>query len=85
MQRHKVRFVAKGFHQTLCIDFYETFSSVIKVLTIRVVLTVVVSYGWDIKQQDINNAFLNDKLEELVYMSQPEGFVTQNILHIYAS
>ena len=75
IQRYKARLVAKGFQQTAGIDFNETFSPVIKPCTIRVIFTLAASYGWDIQQLDINNAFLNGDLQEEVFMSQPEGFV----------
>lgn len=65
--------VAKGF-QNPSIDFLETFSPIVKASTIRVVLIVAASLGWQVRQLDINNAFLNEKLQETVYMSQPESF-----------
>lgn len=46
--KHKARLVAKGFLQTPGIDFAETFSPVIKAPTIRVLFSLVVTYGWDI-------------------------------------
>ena len=57
IQHYKARLVAKGFQQTAGIDFTETFSPVIKPCTIRVILTLVASYNWDIQQIDINNDF----------------------------
>ena len=75
VERYKARLVAKGFHETPDIYFKETFSLVVKVATIRMVLTMVVSRNWDIRQLDVNNAFLNGTLEEEVYMAQPEGYV----------
>uniref|UniRef100_A0A803P2C3 Reverse transcriptase Ty1/copia-type domain-containing protein n=1 Tax=Cannabis sativa TaxID=3483 RepID=A0A803P2C3_CANSA len=78
VQRLKTRLVAKGFHEIPGLNFGETFSPVIKPSTIRVVLFVAVSKGWKIKQLDINNAFPNGKLEEVVYMVKPQGFVDKD-------
>ncbi|MDV3146697.1 MAG: reverse transcriptase domain-containing protein [Sweet potato little leaf phytoplasma] len=66
IQRYKARLVAKGFHQTPGIDFFETFSPVVKASTIRVVLTLAVHYGWSLRQLDFNNAFLNGSRDEHV-------------------
>jgi hypothetical protein len=73
--KHKARLVAKGFHQTPGIDFQDTFSPVIKAMTIRIIFSLAVTFNWDVQQVDINNAFLNGDLTEDVYMEQPHGFV----------
>ena len=75
IQRFKARLVAKGFQQNPEIDYLETFSPVIKSSTIRVVLSLAITYGWDIQQVDVNNAFLNGELSETVFMTQPQGFI----------
>ena len=72
--RYKVRLVAKGFHQTAGINFNETFSLVAKSPTIIIVLNLAVMNNWDIKQVDMNNAFLHGELCEEVFISQPKGF-----------
>jgi histone deacetylase 1/2 len=74
IHKYKAMLVAKGFHQQAGSDFTETFSPVVKPVTVRTVLTMAVSNKWSIQQIDVNNAFLNGILEEEVYMQQPPGF-----------
>jgi hypothetical protein len=66
--------VAKGFHQQPGINFLETYSPVVKPITIRTVLSIAFFAGWAIHQVDVSNAFLHGSLQETVYMAQPLGF-----------
>jgi histone deacetylase 1/2 len=74
IDRYKAKLVAKGYHQTLGLDYFETFSLVVKAATIRIILTVAISFQWEIRQLDVHNAFLNGELKEQVYMTQPPGY-----------
>ncbi|KAL6346966.1 hypothetical protein AAG906_006026 [Vitis piasezkii] len=86
IERHKAHLVAKGFSQIHGLDFEDTFSPVVHPATIRIILSIAVTYGWSLHQLDVKNAFLHGHLSEEVYMEQPPGYIDrqfpQHVCHL---
>lgn len=81
-ERYKARLVARGFQQVEGIDYHETFASVAKYNTIKVVTALAGTMGWDIHHMDVKSAYLNSHLEEKVYMHQPLGHIAKGHEHL---
>nr|GEV45418.1 hypothetical protein [Tanacetum cinerariifolium] len=76
--KNKARLVAKGYRQDEGIDFEESFAPVARIEAIRIFIANDDSKNIIIYQMDVKTTFLNGKLKEEVYASQPEGFVDPN-------
>nr|GEX68094.1 retrovirus-related Pol polyprotein from transposon TNT 1-94 [Tanacetum cinerariifolium] len=78
------RFVAKGYQQDEGIDFEESFAPVVCIEAIIIFIANAASKNMTIYQMDVKTEFLNGKLKEEVYVSQPEGFVDpDHSTHVY--
>ncbi|GJR28716.1 retrovirus-related pol polyprotein from transposon TNT 1-94 [Tanacetum coccineum] len=73
--KNKARLVAKGYQQEEGIDFKESFAPVARIEAIHIFIANATSKNMTIYQMDVKTTFLNGKLKEEVYVSQPEGFV----------
>lgn len=69
IDKHKDRLVAKCYTQRPVADFHDTFSLVVKLAIVQLILFIVVQHKWHIYQLDINNPFPQGRLNEEVYMS----------------
>ena len=75
--RHKAQLVGRGFTQAHGIDYIETFSSVVRMNSICIFLSLLVNLNWSLHQLDVSNAFLYGDLTKRVFMEQPPGYVAQ--------
>lgn len=72
--KHKARWVIFGNHQIHGLDFFDTYASVGKSDSLRILLSIAATQGWDIMQFDIVTAFLNGDMKDTVHCRQVRGF-----------
>nr|GEU71897.1 retrovirus-related Pol polyprotein from transposon TNT 1-94 [Tanacetum cinerariifolium] len=83
--KNKARLVANGYRQEEGIDFKESFAPVARIKAIRIFIANATSKNMTIYQMNVKTTFLNGKLKEEVYVSQPEGFVDpDHQTHVYS-
>lgn len=75
----KARFVAKDFRQNEGIDYFDTYTPVARITSIRNLISLVSIYHLYLHQMDVKTVFLNGNLNEDVYIEQPKGFVLSGI------
>lgn len=75
VERLKARLVAQGFSQMPSFDYTHTFSPVVKVATVHIILAFAVQRNWPLHQLVVKNALLNGYLDQPVYMERPPSYV----------
>nr|GEY39794.1 zinc finger, CCHC-type [Tanacetum cinerariifolium] len=73
--RPSQRSLVKGTEDSGGIDYFDTYALVARISTIRSLIAMASIHNLIIHQMDVKTAFLNEELEEEVYMNQPLGFI----------
>ena len=54
---------------------FQKEENLLKINSIRLVLSLTALYKWVVYQMDVKSAFLHGDLQEEIYMEQPPGYV----------
>ena len=73
IEKFKARLVADGNTQKHGVDFDRVFATVVKVLTIRLLLILAAARDYNLSSIDITQAYLQATLKEDLYMRLPPG------------
>jgi hypothetical protein len=64
VDKYKAIFMARGFSQKEGEDYDETFAPMERYTSIRAIISLSTSMGWNLHQMDVKTTFLNRAIEE---------------------
>ena len=67
------RLVTLGLLQMHGMDYMETYTSAVNIITVRMIFAQIVILGLELDQMDVITEFLYGNLDEVIYMKVPEG------------
>ena len=77
IDKYKTRLVIRDFNQKKGVHYFDTYSHVTKITTIRTLIALVAIHDLLVHQMNVKTTFLNVDLEEMIYVTQPEGFMVK--------
>jgi hypothetical protein len=63
IEKHKVRFVARGFSQLEGIDYKDTIAPIARYTSNQTIISLATSMGWRLHQMDVKTTFFNGEIE----------------------
>lgn len=81
--KYKAHLVARGFSQSYGLDYEETFSQVLKMVTIRTIFSLEAPMNWKLLQLDVKNAFHYGELDSEALCSIRNGVSLCIILNMF--
>ena len=74
LDRYKSRLVGKGYSQIEGVDYTETYAPVIRMSSIRLMLSMALTWKCRVTQMDVVTAYLYGPMDTDVYMKVPESY-----------
>ena len=74
VSRFKARLAVMGNTQVKDVDYDQTFSPVVRIVTLRIMLVIALWRNYVIEQADVDTAYLNADLDRVNFMHMPEGY-----------
>ena len=71
---NKSQSVAQGYTQVEGVDFDKSFAPVVRLESIRILMSIACTMNFKLYQMDVKCAFPNGYLNEEVFVEQPKGF-----------
>ena len=75
--RLKAQFVARDFSQVYRIDYLDTYASIAKLASIRILFAIAIAFDLELHQMNVVTAFLANKFDEEIYMKQSKKFTNR--------
>ncbi|GJW68752.1 retrovirus-related pol polyprotein from transposon TNT 1-94 [Tanacetum coccineum] len=75
INQRTLRLVAQSYNQQEEIDYDETYASVARLESIRILLAYDCALDFKLSQMDVKSVFLNGFINEEVYVAQTPGFI----------
>ncbi|MBW0463109.1 hypothetical protein O181_002824 [Austropuccinia psidii MF-1] len=74
LTKYKARLCVRGFNQREGIDYNDVFSPTGRLASLRLLLTLAHQHGFQVKQIDVQCAFLNGIPNKPLYIFHPDGY-----------
>ncbi|KAK3260902.1 hypothetical protein CYMTET_30164 [Cymbomonas tetramitiformis] len=77
LQKRKARVCVKGNKQEYGVDYFDTFAPCTQLSSVRLVIILALNLALEVYHMDVETAFLNSTLEEVLYVKLPRGLEYQ--------
>jgi hypothetical protein len=81
VSKYKACLVVKGYTQRHDINYNEVFTPAARLDLVRLLIVVAVHEAWEVHRIDVKSAFLNNDLQDEVYVEQLAGFIVIDMEH----